>query len=128
MPDNAVYKVLPVRHEPGPINTSWFETSSGIPVVKGEPLKVSGDYDGERPHVKVMAVRHVSNAKARVSHDCGPLPADLTNDTIDVPGRDVAPVVTVPLTGIGSDGRAPTIDGAAGPAKGVKGGTRGVGG
>jgi plastocyanin len=124
MPDNAVYKVLPVLHEPGPINTSWFETPSGIPVVKGEPIKVSGDYDGELPHVKVMAVMHVYMAKARVSHDCGPLPADLKNETIGVPGRDEAPVVTVPLTGLGPDGRAHTIDGPAGPTKVLKGSTK----
>jgi plastocyanin len=124
MPDNAVYKVLPVLHEPGPINTSWFETPTGIPVIKGERIKVSGDYDGERPHVKIMAVMHVYMARAQVSHECGPLPADLQNNNIDVPGRDVAPVVTVPLTGIGPDGRAHTIDGPAGPTKVLHGSTK----
>jgi plastocyanin len=116
MPDDAVYHVLPVLHEPGPINTSWFKTSTGIPVIKGEPIKVSGDYDGERPHVKIMAVMHVYMARAKhVSHQCGPLPADLKNETISAPGRDIAPVITVPLTGIGPDGRARTIDGPPGP-------------
>jgi plastocyanin len=85
---------------------------------------VSGDYDGELPHVKVMAVMHVYMAKARVSHDCGPLPADLKNEAIGVPGRDVAPVVKVPLTGLGPDGRARTIDGPAGPTKVLKGSTK----
>jgi plastocyanin len=122
LPDDPVYNVLPVLHEPGPINTSWFETSTGIPVVQGERIKVSGDYDGQRPHVKVMAVMHVYMARdPSVSHDCQPLPADLTNENIDVPGRTTAPVIRVPLTGIGPDGRAQTIDGPPGPVK-VKGG------
>ena len=38
-------------------------------------------------------------------------PADLKNETIPVAGRGVAPVITVPLTGLGPDGRAHTIDG-----------------
>jgi plastocyanin len=118
MRSDPVYHVLPVLHEPGPINTSWFETSAGIPVVKGERIRVSGDYDDERPHVKVMAVMHVYMARdSSVSHACEPLPADLTNENIDVPGRLEAPVVRVPLTGIGPDGRAQTVDGPPGRTK-----------
>src|SRR4051795_2423099 len=118
MPDDPVYHVLPVLHEPGPINTSWFETSTGIPVVKGERIRVSGDYDGQRPHVKVMAVMHVYMARdSGVSHACDPLPSDLTNDNIDVPGRVSAPVVRVPLTAIGADGKAHTIKGLPGRSK-----------
>lgn len=122
LPSDPVYHVLPVLHEPGPINTSWFKTSTGIPVVKGERIRVSGDYDGERPHVKVMAVMHVYMARdSSVSHSCDPMPADLTNQNIDVPGRVDAPVVHVPLTGIGPDGRARTIDGPPGPTKFLNG-------
>jgi len=123
MPDNPVYKVLPVLHEPGPINTSWFETSQGIPVKGGEPIRVSGDYDGERPHVKVMAVMHVYMARDKnVSTDCAqPLPSDLTNETISVPGRTEAPTVEVPLTGIGADGNATTIDRPPGAVKVLNG-------
>jgi plastocyanin len=118
LPSDPVYNVLPVLHEPGPINTSWFETSAGIPVVKGERIRVSGDYDGQRPHVKVMAVMHVYMARdPGVSHSCDPLPSDLTNENIDVPGRVSAPVVRVPLTAIGADGKAHTIDDLPGPTK-----------
>jgi plastocyanin len=118
MPDDPVYNVLPVLHEPGPINTSWFETSTGIPVVKGERIRVSGDYDGQRPHVKVMAVMHVYMARdSSVSHDCAPLPSDLTNRNIDVPGRTKAPVIRVPLTAIGADGKAHTIESVPGRVK-----------
>jgi plastocyanin len=121
MPSDPVYHVLPVLHEPGPINTSWFKTSTGIPVVKGERIRVSGDYDGERPHVKVMAVMHVYMARdSSVSHACEPLPSDLTNENIPVPGRTTAPVIKVPLTGIGPNGRAQTIDGPPGRVKIIK--------
>jgi plastocyanin len=126
MPDDPVYNVLPVLHEPGPINTSWFKSATGIPVVKGEPIRVSGDYDGELPHVKIMAVMHVYMARdPHVSHSCDPLPTDLTNENINVPGRTVAPVIIVPLTGIGADGKAHTIDGPPGPVK-VFGGSTNV--
>ncbi|MEA2465934.1 MAG: hypothetical protein QOJ57_60, partial [Thermoleophilaceae bacterium] len=119
MPDDPVYNVLPVLHEPGPINTSWFETSKGIPVVKGERIKVSGDYDGELPHVKVMAVMHVYMAREDedVSHSCAPMPDDLTNENLEVPGREDAPVITVPLTGIGPNGKAQTIEEPPGKTK-----------
>jgi plastocyanin len=123
-PDDPVYHVLPVLHEPGPINTSWFKTVKGIPVVKGERIVVSGDYDDELPHVKVMAVMHVYMARDdHVSQSCDPMPDDLTNENIAVPGTGVAPVVTVPLTGIGADGKAETIDGPPGKTKVLNGST-----
>jgi plastocyanin len=124
MPSDPVYHVLPVLHEPGPINTSWFKTRTGIPVVKGERIRVSGDYDGGRPHVKVMAVMHVYMARARnVPHACDPLPGDLSNRNIHAPGRTTAPVITVPLTGIGPNGHARTIAGPPGRTKVVYGNT-----
>jgi plastocyanin len=124
MPSNAVYHVLPVLHEPGPINTSWFKTSTGIPVVGGEEIQVAGDYDDQRPHVKVMAVMHVYMARdPGASHTCDPLPADLTNQNVPVPGRTVAPVIRVPLTGIGPNGRAQTVNDVPGPQKVVSGST-----
>jgi plastocyanin len=122
---DPVYHVLPVLHEPGPINTSWFESQTGIPVVNGEAIRVSGDYDGELPHVRVMAIMHVYMARdANVSHACEPLPADLTNNNAPEPGRTVAPVVTVPLTGLGPDGKAHEIDGPAGPTQYLNGSTQ----
>jgi plastocyanin len=120
--DDPVYNVLPVLHEPGPINTSWFKTVEGIPVVKGERIRVSGEYDGELPHVKVMAVMHVYMARdEKASKSCDPMPSDLTNDNIPVPGRTDAPIVEIPLTGIGPNGKARTIDGPPGRTKVLNG-------
>ena len=108
--DNPVYHVLPVLHEPGPINTSWFTTPTGIPVRKGERIVVSGDYDGQYPHTRVMAIDHVYMAfGGRVPPGCAPFPSDLRNENLDVRGRTAPPRVVVPLTGIGPDGKARTI-------------------
>jgi plastocyanin len=51
------------------------------------------------------------------------MPDDLTNENIKVPGRDVAPVITVPLTGIGPDGKAQTIEEPPGQTKVFQGST-----
>jgi plastocyanin len=112
MPDDPVYQVRPVLHEPGPINTSWLMSREGIPVHKGEPIRVSGEYDGELPHVKVMSVMHIYMAKANnvPAAKCPPMPADMTNENIDVPGRAVAPVITIPLTGLTPEGKTVSID------------------
>jgi plastocyanin len=116
LPDNVVYHVFPVLHEPGPIDTSWFTTAKGIPLARGERLTAQGEYDGERPHAAVMAVDHVYMARSkRAPKGCPPLPSDLVNANAKLPGRTEAPAVTVPLTGLGPDGRARTIDRPPGP-------------
>ena len=116
LPSNPVYHVLPVLHEPGPINTTWFSTRKGIPLRRGERIVVSGDYDGEYPHTRVMAIDHVYMAfGGRPQAGCQPLPDDLRSRNIDVPGRAAPPRVVVPLTGIGPDGRARTIERPPGP-------------
>jgi plastocyanin len=120
--DNIVYKVRPVLHEPGPINTSWLKTKQGIPVHKGEPIRVSGEYDGDRPHVRVMSVMHIYMARAKsVPAGCAPLPSDATNENIKVPGRFEAPVVDIPLTGLDENGRAVEIDRPPGPTQSFDG-------
>jgi plastocyanin len=116
--------VLPVLHEPGPIDTSWFTTRTGIPVVKGETIVAAGSYDGQFPHVKVMSVMHLYMARAKhVPHDCEPLPRDLVNTNRKVPGRLVAPRIVVPLTGIGPGATAQTIDRPPGPDQWLDGAT-----
>jgi plastocyanin len=86
-------------------------SKQGIAVQKGEPIRVSGEYDAERPHVRVMSVMHIYMARAKdVPAGCAPMPADATNENIEVPGRDEAPVVDIPLTGLDENGRAVEID------------------
>ena len=120
LPSDPVYHVLPVLHEPGPINTSWFTTRKGIPVRRGERILVSGDYDGQYPHTRVMAIDHVYMAfGGQPPARCPPLPDDLKNRNIDVPGRTTPPRVVVPLTAIGPDGRAHTVARPPGPTVNV---------
>ena len=116
LPEHPYYNVLPVLHEPGPIATSWLTSAAGIPVRKGERLRVTSVYDGERPHVRVMGIWHLYLAPDRsVTRGCRPLPRDLENGLPSVPGRTEPPAVSVPLTGLDQRGRAITIDHPAGP-------------
>jgi plastocyanin len=76
-PDDPVYRIRPVLHEPGPVAVGHFLSSTGIPVVKGERLRVTGIYEGQWPRPAVMAIPHVYIAPdRRVRRDCAPPPAD----------------------------------------------------
>lgn len=111
-PDHPYYHVLPVLHEPGPMDMSWLESARGIPVARGERLRVTASYDNELPHTRVMGIMHVYLAPDRRIRRprCGALPSDLKNERKPYAGRLVSPRVRVPLTGIDSRGRAHRID------------------
>jgi hypothetical protein len=116
LPGHPYYHVLPVLHEPGPIGTDWVRSRRGIPVARGERLGVTSMYDNERLHTRVMGIMHVyiapasrSSAAARRRPSCRPLPGDLRVVRPAGRGRNVAPKVTVPLTGLDRRGRARTI-------------------
>ena len=117
-PDHPYYHVLPVLHEPGPINMSWALTAKGIPVGKGERLKLTSYYDNHRVHTRVMGIMHLYVAKDRSARSsCRPLPSDMTNQRLDYPGRTQPPAVTVPLTGLDRNGRARRISRPPGPTR-----------
>jgi plastocyanin len=116
LPDHPYYNVLPVLHEPGPFATSWLTSATGVPVERGEQLRVTAVYDGERPHTRVMGIWHLylaPDAQARAT--CGPPPADLRDELPPEPGRTDPPAVTVPLTGLDGRGAARTILRPPGP-------------
>ena len=118
LPDHPYYNVLPVLHEPGPIATGWIESARGIAVRRGERLRVTALYDGERPHVRAMGIWHVYLAPGRAPRRrCGPLPRDLSNELPPTPGRLAPPPVTVPLTGLDPSGVAVPIDRPPGPVE-----------
>jgi plastocyanin len=115
-PDHPYYKVLPVLHEPGPIDMSWAQTRTGIPIGKGEELRVTSHYDAELPHTRAMAIMHVYVAHGRGGGtSCAPLPADLEHRRLLAPGRARAPRFRVPLTGIDSEGAARAVVAPPGP-------------
>jgi hypothetical protein len=110
-PEHLVYRAKPILHEPGPIDTRWFSSRSGIPVRKGETLRLSATYDAEQPHA-VMSIMHIYVAPARgAPKRCAALPRDRRQ--LRKPGRfrRLPPRVTIPLNGLGRDGRVrPIID------------------
>jgi plastocyanin len=109
-PGHPYYNVLPILHEPGPVDMSWVQTRTGIPVAKGEELRVTSFYDGERPHTRAMGIMHLYVAHGRDGgKSCAPLPDDVENRRLDAPGRTQPPRFRVPLTGIDERGRARAI-------------------
>ena len=124
MPGDIVYHVFPVLHEPGPVSTSWMLSKTGVPVVKGEVLHVSADYDGQYNHAGVMGIMHLYIARARrATPPCAPLPADVTNAQFRNDGRTVPPHVDIPLSALDDSGRLTTIDHPPGPLFALQTGT-----
>jgi plastocyanin len=119
LPSHPYYRVLPVLHEPGPFATSWAHTRAGIPVARGEPLRLTSFYDGELPHTRVMGIMHlyVHHRRGTRTPDCGPLPSDRVNRLPRAAGRRQPPRVRVPLTGLNARGRARTISRPPGPVR-----------
>lgn len=99
LPDHPFYKVRPVLHEPGPISMSHFTSTQGIPVAKGERLRLESDYDGELPHVRAMGIMIVAFAPdPAVGTGCGALPTDTRSFwTTTERGRTRTPRTTIPL-------------------------------
>jgi plastocyanin len=99
--DDIVYRARPVLHEPGPVATGMFLSESGIPVRKGEMLRVTGRYDGSRPHPRVMAITHVYIAvDGGAPRACAPLPKDGHIFWTRKDGRFTPPVIDLPLNGL----------------------------
>lgn len=118
-PDNVVYNVLPVLHEPGPIDMSWWHSPTGIPVHQGDELNVNAIYDAEMPHTRVMGIMHVYFAPGEpinpLGPDCPELPADATHLDENREGVDEPPRFTVPIIGVDDRGRAVPIKRPPGP-------------
>jgi stress up-regulated protein Nod 19 len=116
MPDDIVYRVFPVLHEPGPVSTTWTLSRAGVPVVKGEPLHLSADYDGQYNHAGVMGIMHLYIARGRRSTArCAPMPTDVRSFQFRTDGRTEPPRVEIPLSALDDDGRLTTIDRPPGP-------------
>ncbi len=120
--DDVVYRAKPILHEPGPIATGHFQSRTGIPVRKGEMLKVTGQYDASRPHVQVMAITHVYIAPDREApRACNPLPKDGHIFWTRKDGRFNPPLAPVPLNGLGDDGQVREIERPPGDTRVVNG-------
>ena len=110
--DYISYNVRPILHEPGPINTAWYTSRQGIPVRKGELLRVTANYDAQYPHPGVMGVYHIYVAAGKPpASKCPALPRDAKEVKISSQAvRDDPPRVVVPLTALNDAGVPVTID------------------
>ena len=110
MPDHLYYRARPILHEPGPVDTRYFLSRTGIPVRRGERLRITGTYEGSRPHPRVMSIMHVYIAPARdVPRRCKALPKDRKELVKPGPVRTEPPEVAVPLNGVRPNGRTFTV-------------------
>ena len=117
LPADAVYRLRPVLHEPGPIATGYWMSRRGIPVRRGEPLRVTGLYDAELAHPAVMAITHVYVAR----DDSAPKAATRCRPTAGstgraASGRDVVAPRSSRSPASTRAGRLRPIARAAGPA------------
>jgi plastocyanin len=46
----------PMMHEPGPMQMTAFSTAPGLPVRRGDTLRLSALYDNSEPHTRVMGI------------------------------------------------------------------------
>jgi len=117
-PDDPVYRVRPLLHEPDPLNISWWQSATGVPVARGERLVLGSHYEATRPHMRVMGIAHVYLAPDEGSGPgCGPLPADAEELGAGFAGRPVPPTVNLTLARVGTDGRARPVAGPRAPLK-----------
>jgi plastocyanin len=112
LPSHPYYHVLPVLHEPGPIDTTWLMSEQGIQVSKGDRLRITAKYDDQYPHTRVMGFMRLYMAPPSDNPSyasCPPLPEDRSFLKSDEPGRDEPPRVITPLTAMDRHGVARTI-------------------
>jgi plastocyanin len=85
-------KPRPLLHEPGPTKMSAFRSTVGIPVAKGQRLRLAAVYENHAPHTRVMGIMLVFLAPDAVS-GCGATP----RLEIDLGRPSAPPAFSMPL-------------------------------
>jgi plastocyanin len=85
-------KPKPLLHEPGPTKMSAFRSTTGIPVAKGDRLRLAAVYDNSAPHTRAMGIMLLFLAPEAVS-GCGATPAL----DIDLGRPSAPPAFSMPL-------------------------------
>lgn len=106
MPEDPLYAMSPMLHEPSPRSVGIATSATGWTVRAGERIRIDSVYDNTRPHVKVMGIAHIyvaedaapaaGAAPAPAGPLCPPLPADVGDERLafpGAPGRVEPPVV-----------------------------------
>jgi plastocyanin len=121
---NPFYNVKPVLHEPGPISMSSTSSVTGIPVNKGEALRLNSVYDNSRPHVRVMGIMVAYFAPdPTITTDCGPIPDDVEVHVTDRPGRHQPVKYRIPIYNLDDSGEAVRVKAPPGDLETVPSGT-----
>ena len=85
-------KPKPLLHEPGPTKMSAFRSTVGIPVAKGQKLRLAAVYDNQAPHTRAMGIMLLFLAP-RAVEGCGATPAL----DIDLGNPSAPPAFSMPL-------------------------------
>ena len=110
-PDDPLYAVRPLLHEPDPKRISWSQWSDGWAIAQGDRLKVTALYDASRPHMRVMGIAHVYLAPdPAVQPGCSAPPGAAETLGPDFSGRADPPGVLLTLARWRGYGPATTIE------------------
>jgi len=85
-------KPKPLLHEPGPTKMSAFRSREGIPVAKGQKLRLAAVYDNQAPHTRAMGIMLLFLARGAVE-GCGATPSL----EIDLGNPSAPPLFSMPL-------------------------------
>jgi plastocyanin len=126
---NPFYHVRPILHEPGPISMSGFLSQKGYPIAQGQQIRLTANYDNQRPHTRVMGISMVYVAPQTVPAGCSAPPTDAQSiqpaQVLGVPYRKKTPTFVVPLTSLdpNGSGRAISVKRPSGKTVTVKSGS-----
>lgn len=82
----------PILHEPGPTKMSAFTSATGIPVARGQKLRLAAVYDNGAPHTRAMGIMLLFLAPG-AAQGCGPSPPL----DIDLGRPSAPPAFSMPL-------------------------------
>ena len=125
LPEDPIYNLSPVLHEPSPRSMSVATSARGWAVSRGDRLKITSRYANDSPHSAVMGIMHLYIAHgARRPVPCPPLPGDVRTHRLaflGAPGREAPPLEQAELSELGPDRIARPVADLTGPIA-VRGG------
>jgi plastocyanin len=119
LPEDPIYNLSPVLHEPAPRSMSVATSATGWAVSRGDRLRITARYANDSPHSAVMGIMHLYVAHgAGRPEPCPPLPADVQAHRLaflGAPGREAPPLEQPELAELGPDGIARPVADLTGP-------------
>jgi plastocyanin len=121
-PDDPIYALSPVLHEPAPRSMSVATSQTGWPIARGDRLRITSRYSNEAPHSAVMGIMHLYVAPGpKPAERCPPPPGDIETHRLVSTGRTGPPLVSPELSQLGVDGIARPVADLTGPIAVVAG-------